>query len=192
MKDVLMKLKEPFKNLSLLILILGITSCNRYIDSVKTKTTTSIMQGYFDFYPADSNVLFYKTNIGLKRDTEVTYPKAFTVKLPKGLKFYEFSSTDFGFYYNNNQVVFMKVNVFDSIPNRDTFYFPKEAELNDFILNKIFTTNGKYNIKNISMNQSRKQAMIKKGAATILLYNIKPENYDLFLKDVSSFSFIDK
>jgi hypothetical protein len=185
--------EKPFLYLLLFPLLFSICSCNRYIDAVKSKTKTPIMQGYFDFCPADSNVFVYKTNVGLKRDTEIAYPKSFKVTLPKGLRFYELSgSIDFGFYFDYDQVIFININAFDNVTKQDTFYIPRETELSELILNKLSTTNSKYNIKNISLNNSRRQAILMKGPATILLYNIKPENYDIFLKYVTDFGFIDK
>lgn len=188
-----MKLKKYFAYLLSLMLMCVIYSCNRYIDTVKSKVSTPIMQGYFDFYSADSNVLVFKTNVGLKRDTETVFPKAFKVKLPKGLKFYEISgSTDFGFYYANNQVVFINVKAFDNVLEGDTSYSPQGDELGELTLHKLSTTNNKYNIKNIPINDSRMQTIIKKGSAMILLYNIKQNNYSRFLEYIKEFSFIDR
>lgn len=183
---------KSFSHLVLLFICSIIVSCNRYIDLAKNKTHLPIMQGYFDFYP-DSNILLYKTNVILTRDTEKIYPKAFKVRLPKRLRSYELSgSTDFGFYYDKKQVIFINIDLDNKEVKRDTTYSPNEDELNNFVLYKASTSNHKYNIKEIPMNSKRKQMFIKKGAATILLYNIEPKNYDLFYEYANGFSFIEK
>jgi hypothetical protein len=178
--------------LALVFICSIIISCSKYIDITKNKTHVPIMQGYLDFYP-DSNILFYKTNVGLTSDMEKKYPKAFKVKLPKGLKFYELSnSTDFIFYYNKRQAVVINIDADYKEITGDSVYFPTKAELDNFILYNTSTSNHNYNIKEIPMKSMGKQVFIKKGAATILLYNIEPKNYDLFFKYVNSFSFIEQ
>lgn len=160
------------------------------IDVTKSQVHVPIMQGYFNFYP-DSNVFLYRTNVALTRDTEVFYPRAFKIKLPKGLKFYELGgSADFCFYYNKGQAIFIKTDLDNKTVKKDTFYSPQKEELSDFILYKTFTSNHKYNIKEILMKENRNQLFIRKGTITILLYNIEPKNYDLFFKYTNDFSFL--
>ncbi|MGJ7033537.1 hypothetical protein [Niabella hirudinis] len=168
-------------------------SCNRYIDVAKTRTRVPIMQDYFDFYP-DSNVFLHKTNVVLTKDTEKIYPKSFKVKLPKGLRWYGIlGSSDFEFHYDKKQVVFINIDLDIKEANRDTAYSPSQDELNNFVLYKISTSDHKKdNIKAIPININRKQMFIKKGAATILLYNIDPKRYQLFYNYVNGFSFIGK
>ena len=183
-----MRYRIIFRHPLLFLLFFIFCSCNRYIDVVKEIKSTPIEQGYFNFYP-DSNILVYKTKIILTRDTEKLHPKAFKLKLPKGLTFFESTgSSDFSFNYKKNQVVFIRVDLENNNLNQDTSYSPKEEELNKFIGSII--TKSKYNINKIPFNPKRNQVFIKKGSATILLYNIEPKNYDMLYKFVNEFSFI--
>lgn len=178
--------------LALLFICSTIVSCNRYIDRATSNDNVPERKGYFELYP-DSNIFTYKTNVILTRDTEKIYPKAFKVKLPKGLKSYELTgSSDFSFYYQKKQVIFIRVDLENNKSNQDTSYSPTEDELEKFVQSKLTLTKSKYNIKEIPMNPKRRQMFIKKGEATILLYNIEPKNYDLFYGYVNSFSFIEK
>ena len=176
----------------ILPLIILLLSCNRYIDR-STGNNISVQQGHLNFY-ADSNVLVYKSNIGLTRDTEKVYPKAFKVKLPKKIKYYEFvGSTDFAFYYDNGQVVLIKVNLESPSLLQDTSYIPAEAELNRFIqLSSTGDNHRKYNAKEIASRADRINKVIAKGDATILLYNIVKKNENLFSNYLNSFSFLSQ
>jgi hypothetical protein len=182
------------KSLSPLIWILIFTviaSCSRVIDKTKIDTDLLESNGHFKVY-LDSNIFTYSTNAILTRDTEKIYPKSFKVKLPKGLKSYELTgSSDFSFYYQNNQVILIRIDLENHKCDQDTFYYPSENELEKFIKSKLSLTKSKYNIIEIPINLKRKQMFIKKGSATILLYNIEPKSYNLFYKYVNEFSFIE-
>lgn len=185
-------LQSFIKYLLLFVAIITICSCNRYIDTTKTKRQISLKPGSFDFYP-DSNVLFYDSNVKLKMDDVVLYPKSFKVTLPKKLKWYTFSnSKEFLFFYSKRQVVVIKVDLENQMLLRDTIYSPNEAELSNFISYKLHSTGNKYNIKDIPFDSNRKHMFIEKGAATILLYNIEVENYDSFYENAMSFNFVEK
>jgi hypothetical protein len=187
---------EPFyttKCISLLFaigIVFIITSCNRYIDSANSIKKTSIADGTFYFY-ADSNFLHYKNKIGLSRDKQVSYPKAFEVALPKHIRHYFFSSSqEFYFYYDNNQTIFININLEDNEPVSDSFYVPDKIIIDNLISKSIISSREKYNINKISFNPGRKQAIIRKGDATILLYNIKEKNYIDFLTLLSNFKLV--
>ncbi|QEC69296.1 hypothetical protein FRZ67_19025 [Panacibacter ginsenosidivorans] len=175
----------------LFLLFIIANSCNRYLDVVKNKSDVPVKQGSFEFY-SDSNLLIYKSNVILTRDTEKIYPKSFTVRLPKKLRYYEFvGSSDFALYYDGGQVIFIKVDLENKEPTKDTVCTPSPNQLNEFIQSNLSTGNGKYDIKKISFYTGRKNTIIKKGGATILLYNIYPKDYDQFFDDVNKFRVIN-
>jgi hypothetical protein len=181
-----MKLSAIFYCL-LLSLVTG--SCNRYIDTVTKEKKIPIMQGDFTFYP-DSSILIFKSNVGLRRDNEISNPRSFYVKLPKRLKWYEISNSSFfEFYYDKGQVIAINIDLSSAISNQDTAYVPNQSELHKFIMADP-SSKGKYDIKEIELKADRKQLIIKKDAATILLYNVMPDNYDLFIDQVNSFKFL--
>ena len=84
----------------------------------------------------------------------------------------------------------MRVDL-ESNATEDTMYIPKQDELENLIQSGLTLQKSKYNIKKIGFNESRKNVIIKKGAATILLYNIKSSEYDLFYKSANTFSFVN-
>ncbi len=170
----------------LVSIVLIASSCSHYIDRV----TTPVNQGYLTFYP-DSNVLIYKSNVGLKMDNERYNPKPFYTRLPKGIKWYEMeNSQTFRFYYANAQVILISIDLF-SEPNKiDTSYIPIQEEINKHIKSSASSTNEKFNINRIGINEARKQLIIKKEAATILLYNIKPKNLETFRATLESLEFL--
>jgi len=185
-----MKSVTTFALLTIFLFLFVFSSCGIYIDKVSSNQSLPVKQGYFGFYP-DSNILVYTSTVGLKRDTEKVYPKHFKVTLPKGIKYYELtSSTDFSIYYDSKQVFFMRVDL-ESNATEDTMYIPKQDELENLIQSGLTLQKSKYNIKKIGFNESRKNVIIKKGAATILLYNIKSSEYDLFYKSANTFSFVN-
>lgn len=183
--------KFDLKYYPVLFILIALSSCGGYLDTVKKTAIIPIKQGYFDFYP-DSNLFTYKSSVVLTRDTEKIYPKSFSVKLPKNLKYYEFvSSSNFAFYYGKGEVIFIKVNLEGKESAEDTAFFPSQEKLQQFIEYELNTANNnKYDIKKIPFDKNRKTLLIRKGNATILLYNIQKGNYDLFYDYVSTFKFI--
>jgi hypothetical protein len=176
--------------ISILILIglFSMGSCNRYIDA--KNGNTSIEQGSLKFY-TDSNLFTYRTNIIATRDNEKIYPKSFEVTLPKKMKYYEFiNSTDFGFYYDKGQVIFIKIELEPKVQVKDTTYTPSQEKLQEFIQSSLKTNGSKYDIKKIPVLKGRRNTILTKGDATILLYNVVDDNYKEFFGDVSSFKFI--
>jgi hypothetical protein len=175
---------------SILLCLFVFTSCGRYIDKVNNSQSLPVRQGYYDFY-SDSNILVYTSTVGLTRDTEKIYPKHFKVTLPKGIKYYELTgSTDFSIYYASNQVFFIRVDLEKNVSG-DTMYIPMQDELQRFIQSGITLKKSKHDIKKIDFTESRKNVFIRKGRATILLYNIKHREYDLFYKSANTFRFVN-
>lgn len=173
--------------LLLLVLFQG-SSCNHHIDKVIGERKVQVMQGSMTFYP-DSNILIYRSHVGLKMDNEILKPKPFYAKLPKGLKWYSMTnSQSFVFYYSHQQAIAINIDLSNNV-SQDTVYQPTEAELNNFI-NSISSHYGKYDIRKVKFNAQRKQRIIKKEAATILLYNITSENFSEFSEYMEGFQFL--
>lgn len=173
-----------------LLLCVFTNSCGRYIDNARKDKQVKIMQGSFTFYP-DSNVLIYKSNIGLRSDNEIRFPKPFYAKLPKGIKWYEISNSTFvSFYYDKEQVI--SINTSPSIDKLilDTSYIPEKSELDKLIIDFLPSNNAKFDIHKIELKPGRKQVILRKDSATILFYNILPRNYSLFLDYLNCFRFL--
>jgi len=165
-------------------------SCVRYIDKVSAPRRIQIMQGDLTFY-RDSNILIYKSVIGIKKDTEVGHSKPFYAKLPKRLKWYEISNSEsFNFFYDNDQAIVVNIDLFESSSLIDTTYVPDKDEIVKFIASCPIATSDNYDLKNISVKTTRKQLLIKKNSASILLFNIEPGNINLFESYLLKFKFL--
>lgn len=172
------------------IIISFLCSCaNRYLD-VGNNKSIQVVDGSLIFY-SDSNVLLYKSNVELKMDDEVVLPKPFKTKLPKKIMFYEIvGSSDFVFYYPDNQVLLIRISLNNTSLILDTSYIPSELEVDEFIHNSSVGGNHKrYNIKEISFKKDRVNKIIIKKDISILMYNIKKSNIDLFEDYLTSLEF---
>ena len=170
--------------------IIILLSCNRYIDAKNKKV--QILEGSFTS-SSGSNTLVYRTSVGLKMDNVVLKPKPFQVKLPKKMKYYELvGPSDFAFYYNQSQVVFIKINLENARPVSDTSYAPSLNELNIFIQQLSTVNNKKHNIKEMTSKTERINRIMIKEDATILLYNYLKENEGLFSNHLNSFTFLSQ
>jgi len=163
-------------------------SCSHYIDSNISKNQNSIKTG-LEVHKR-YNVFKYNANYTFTRDSEVFHPRAFEIRLPKKMKYYTgINGTDFGFYYNNNQVIFVKIGVNNSLVNNDIMYEPSFRDLEGFIDDTLLTQRGKFDIKEIKPDPKNKNNLIKKGKATILLYNISKRDIDCFVSFANTFHF---
>ena len=72
---------------------------------------------------------------------------------------------------------------------RDTMYEPTGAELDNFI-NSSTPDHDVYDIRKIKFNPQRKQRVIKKEGATILLYNITSDSFNKFSEYMEGFRFL--
>lgn len=172
-----------------LTLLFGLISCSNFLDKVSKSKALPVKEGYLYYY-GDKNVLIYKSTVRLKADSEVFMPPSFKVDLPIGMKFYEINEpADFVIYYSKQQVFYIHIDR-DSNNNIDTAYTPDENELDDFILGKLTMRKYKYDIKRIKPSKARRNIVLKKGHASILLYNITPNQFENFLRSAKSFSFL--
>lgn len=185
-----MKLHPSIAACIYLLMILPASSCTHFIDKAIRKREEPVMQGNMTFYP-DSNILIYRSNVGLSMDTEILRPKPFYAKLPKGLIWSSMANSEsFVFYYPRQQVVSIYIDLTFSTSAKDTAYEPNESEVYNLINKSTLGYNEKYDIRKIGFNPRRKQLIIKKKAATILLYNITSENLSKFSEYLKEFRFL--
>ena len=123
----------------------------------------------------------------LRRDNEIIKPTFFQINLPRNLINFEIiNMAEFSFYYANRQCIFIKNdNEKKSIVVNDTFYIPNKKELYDFIEN-YSQGSFKYNIKVNKILTGRKYCFLKRKNSTILLYNIKSDNFNYFVASAKS------
>jgi hypothetical protein len=173
----------------LALFMIVLSSCTHYIDQVKSQKSWPISDGKMEIFP-DSNVLIYKSKVALKADKEVWYPKSFYTLFPKKLKWYEFLGDDnFSFYYDKDQVILISIDLQKSTDQPDSYYVPDNNEI-DSLISKHPLPKAKYDVSRIGMIPGRKQYVIRRKSACILLYNIEEKNYDAFVNSVKAFTFL--
>jgi hypothetical protein len=159
-------------------------------DRAVSAREVGIKQGKMTFY-TDSNILIYRDNVGTRMDKEEYKPRPFHVKLPKGILWYEMTNSEsFAFYYKKGQTVLIQVDLSNSNSGQDTSYIPAESEIASFVNSFPTDTRNKFNIQNSSLMPGRKQLIVRKNGATILLYNIIPRNDSVFTTYLKQFKFI--
>jgi hypothetical protein len=160
-------------------------SCSHYIDSTVNKADTSNGIGLTAFDQYD--LFSYNPTYTLRADHEVTTPISFEVKLPKKMRYYSGTNgSDFGFYYDKGQVIFIKTGIKNSNDNKET-YEPTDKELNDLIQNELITSGGRFDIKDVVASPKNKSMIIRMNKIVILLYNINKENLNRYVSLVSTF-----
>jgi hypothetical protein len=166
------------------------TSCSHYIDNAKSNSSIKVADGTLAVYP-DSNVLNFRSTTGIAMDNERHSPIPFITRLPKGIKWWDMSLPYwFVFYYDNNQTVVIDIDYRDPGAAGSASYVPGEAGIDSVKRQTHADGDKRYDLRRISTDSERKTLMIRKGAARILLYNIKPARFDAFVADLNGFRFV--
>lgn len=134
-------------------------------------------------------IFTYNSHVLLKKNGETYRPQCFELQLPKNLKYWEgINSSNFGFYYRKNQVLFITTNIFKNKEEVDSIYVPSKNELEEMIKNNFYTSgNVNWDIRMIKIIDRRKNLLIKKRGITILLLNIYKKDFEDFYKSALSF-----
>lgn len=139
---------------------------------------------------SDRILFTYKSEAKPTMDTYQVDPIEFYIYLPKDLKFYDIeSSSDFGFYFSKNQVIFIKTRFYNADKSRDSVYVPSFQEVEKLIDREFLTDeNEKYNIKKIPFDRRRKNFLIRKTGVTILVFNVLNKNKSKYVEFAKSLS----
>jgi hypothetical protein len=143
--------------LGIFLIVLNLFGCSHYIDSKVTGRQTPSNSGLISY---DSyNLFLYDSDVTHSKDREITKPVHFEVHLPKKLKYFVgHNGSDFGFYYDGNQVIFIKTDF--NKPDGRTMYEPSKEELDHLIQFALVTSNDKFDIKEIAASPSNKNMII--------------------------------
>lgn len=183
--------KTPVLYGLLSMLIWGIISCNHHLDAVKSERKLPISDGDLGFYP-DSNVLNFRSRLGIRLDTEHYSPRSFYAKLPKGIKSWDISIPYwFVFYYDKDQAIAIDIDYHHLDANQYSTYIPDESGIDSVNNATLGDGSKKYDIRRIQTGIKRKSLIIRNGPARILLYNIRPGNYDRFVTCLREFKMLD-
>jgi hypothetical protein len=144
-------------------------------------------------YYRDSVIYLFNTKIIPRSDNEFIRPLLFRIKLPAGLLFTFTSGFDaFGFLYPEKQVVFVHLDPFSENIHDTSYRVRDKREPERLLLYKLNTLShqDQLDMDNNPFDPNRSSWVIRKGKATILLYNIGNENISQFLSYTSSLTFL--
>jgi len=143
-------------------------------------------------YP-DSIIYLFNTDVIPKADAEPVRPMLFKIKLPPGLmSTYTAGFDAFGFRYPEKQAVYVYLDRF-SVNTQDTaFHITEEVSIERLLLDKLSLINhiNQMDVNNNPFNPVRDTWVIKRGKATILLYNIRKEDITRFRDYATCFTFL--
>ena len=175
---------KVLSKLTLAILTL-LTACTHYLD----KNYMFTGKDYEFVSLKDKNIFSCTSNLILTRDTEEIPSTKFKLYLPKNIKTFNIGDMNrFIFYYPNKQYFFIHMdNERKRIVSNDTLYTPNPKELEPFI-ERLGTPIVKE--PGTHKREHRVRLIFKRRNASILLYNIKKENMETFIKCAESLEFL--
>lgn len=188
-----MKMIKPRALYLLFFLLPSLSACSQEIYADKVEDSKiAIADGYLATY-RDSNIFVHKSQVNATRDSEKIYSKSFQVKLPKNIMYIRINNQDkFEFYYSNDQVVYIDTDLKNKENKIDTVYEPLVDEVYNLINFDEYSRSdtSRFLLQKIPYNKRRKTAILKRENTTILLYNILPEKYTIFIDFLRHFKFI--
>lgn len=175
------------KTLTIIVLLFIFNSCSSYLDR-----KGSVNNDFVDFkYLESYNEFIYKSKINAVADNEIYYPNHFSINLPKKLKIWQNSGTEFFFEYNNREIIYINVG-FKNKGNTGNWAIQETNE--DEIYTKLnsYWNKRKYNENTLKTGSlGRTSKIYSDGKVSILLYNIKEENYNHYLDLIKSFKYLN-
>lgn len=130
----------------------------------------------------------------LRADNQVTRPIDFSIILPPNpLAKYSFGIDAFGFRYDGKQIVYIYIDYISPGKKDTTYQIKNQLEIEELLVDKLslINTSDQLDIENNPFIQERKTFLIRKGAASILLYNIFVNQSQRFVRSAQTFSFIN-
>jgi hypothetical protein len=136
----------------------------------------------------DFEVFSYYTSMRVTMDTEVYKPVCFTIKIPIRKNAEVNYSPYFGFYYANNQALFIKTNTFKKWDLKDTILYQPSREQIESFLEYGFSGSALLERKlNEALEQALKNnrqlhnVLLVKSNCQILLLNIRNRSLKKFI-----------
>jgi len=142
---------------------------------------------------ADSIVYTFTPHLVPHADKDPIPPLLFKIKLPPHvLSSYTSGFDAFGFRYPDQQTVYLYIDYYDKKAVDTSYRVILPDEIEHLLLDDLNAINyeNKLDIEKNPFSTEREPWLIKKGQATILLYNIRKENMTRFLHDADSFTFL--
>ncbi len=177
---------HTMKNTIILILISSVlSSCATYLDK-----ESSINDSYELYSNNDHNIYKNKNPIKESYDTDIYKKNKFQVRLPKNIVNWQSGSYDV-FEYSSKQVLLIKAgNDKEKVSKEWEFRNPTEEEVLNY-LDDYWTKRG-YATKYLeNLNPNRVSKIYSNAISTVLLYNIKEENFDTYENLIKTFKYIN-
>ncbi|MCI3938901.1 hypothetical protein MQX03_17000 [Chryseobacterium aahli] len=168
------------------LLTLLLSSCASYVDVPENSINNNTM--VFD-YSGNENRLKYVSKVNTSADHDVYYTTHFSITLPKNIVNWNIASNNFFFEYNDKQIFY----IYSSYKNE--VQTSKNWELKDITHNEVLKYIGeywdkrKYNENHLyKAHNGRVSKLYTNGKYKILLYNIKTENLQTFIRSAKTFN----
>ncbi|GAA4349468.1 hypothetical protein GCM10023185_06250 [Hymenobacter saemangeumensis] len=142
-------------------------------------------------YLKDHNRFVYKSKVNARADTQVFLTTHFAVDLPKGLKHWQVLGNEFVFEYEKKQLVYIQMAYQnESQPIEPTLRNVNNEEV--YARLSPYWYERKYPEKILKENHpGRISKVYSDGRAVILLYNVKQENVDHFLRLTNGLTYLN-
>ena len=175
------------KILTILLLAIVTGSCGSYVDHGE-----SVKSDVMEFkYEENYNQFIYKSKINSTADNEVLYTTHFSVNLPKNIRNWQTSSNEFYFEYDSKEIIYINAGYKNK---GDAGKWSESQPSNDEIYAKLSSYWGKRKYNEDALkggNSGRVSKVYSDGKVSILLYNIKQENFEKYLGLVKSFKYLN-
>lgn len=177
-----------------LLIVFSCISCKPYLDNEKYKSIGKNEMLNFDYY-RDHNVFEVKHRIPATADKEIYYPRKFKINLPKNIKDWHISNNTYLFNFENNQFLVIQAGFIDNdIQRAWSFesFDDVDSKRNFYDIMSDFGLSENYIDKKLeSKNSNRLTKLYTNSDVNIILFNVKKENYDDFLKNIKTFEYLN-
>ena len=177
------------KALIILLLLSATTSCRTYLDLDRRR---SIYSDFMNFdYLATHNQLVYKNKVNSSAGKDVFYTTHFSIALPKRLKNWLISSNEFFFEYDNKQIIYINSSHLNK-GNAGKWVIQEVHDDKIYSALSSYWYRRKYDEDALKSGKAgRVSKVYSDGKVSILLYNIKRENFDKDLNLVKQFKYLE-
>lgn len=177
------------KTLILFIIFFFFSSCSVYLDNPHEN---EIRSESLDFtYLNHYNEFVYKSKINGKADGQIFYTTHFSVRLPKKIKNWRILGNDFFFEFDGKEII----HIYSGYVNEGTAGDWIARETNNEEVDKklhYYWDERKYSEESLNVNQSNRISKVySDGRISILLYNIKRDNFENYLALIKNFKYLN-
>lgn len=170
------------------IILYSLSSCRTYYDKESYQDLYYENDFLMKFYKT-YNELYYFNPINGSADHEIFYNTHFTMNLPKGITYWMRSGNHFFYEFDSKQIIYI-YNPFRNDGTESGEWKLKDVNegYEDYNLEQYWVNERKYKESHLFKNHKNRITKIyTDGKYQLLLYNIKTENFDMFLNFAKTF-----